>query len=410
MLALANQLSRVHRRISFAIPDPRAPVLVRTPFPGNTLGEVLSRTVGSIDPCGSFLFSGPIHGRRGVSIGIGERIGPGFDWYIGADQAVGFLSRSPIAVATSSATLRGAGTASCLGAAALLRAQLGLDTTPRVLSSWNYAEGPLAATGPDVLESLDVGRVLLVGAGAVAASLVYWLHAFGVGGDWIVVDKDIVRFHNINRGLIFTAAHAGWPSLTPGESVEKANVLANLIPGGRAFPLWYDDFAELRQYKPDVILALANDRNVRHLIAARNATVTLHATTSANWQSQLHRHITGKDDCIGCRGQEMQEPMFGCSTAAVSLPDGRSSDAALPFLSAASGLMLATALQRLQAGELATDSRNDWRWDFHSPFRIATSGMRRCTENCRRILPSHLRRRINATTKWATLDRDGKQD
>jgi molybdopterin/thiamine biosynthesis adenylyltransferase len=112
--------------------------------------------------------------------------------------------------------LRGAATASCLGAAALLRAQLGLDTKPRVLSSWNYAEGPLAATGPDALESLDVGRVLLVGAGAVAASLIYWLHAFGVGGYWIVVDKDIVRFHNINRGLIFTAGHAGWPSLIPG--------------------------------------------------------------------------------------------------------------------------------------------------------------------------------------------------
>lgn len=190
----------------------------------------------------------------------------------------------------------------------------------------------------------------------------------------------------------------------------KANVLANLIPGGRAFPLWYDEFAEPRQCKPDVILALANERNVRQLIAARNATVTLHATTSANWQSQLHRHITGKDDCIGCRSQEMQEATFGCSTATVSLPDGSSSDAALPFLSAASGLMLATALQRLQAGELATDSRNDWRWDFDSPFRIATSGTRRCTENCRRILPSNLRRRINVTTKWATLDDDGKQD
>ncbi len=409
LLALANQLSRVHRRISFAIPDARIPVLVRTPFPGATLGEVLSRTVGSIDPCGSFLVGGPMDGRRGVSIGLGEGIGPGFDWYIGGDQAVGFLSRSPIAFTPYSGTLRGAATASCLGAAALLRAQLGLDTAPRVLSSWNYAEGSLAAPGPD-LESLDVGRVLLVGAGAVAASLVYWLHAFGVGGNWTVVDRDTVRFHNINRGLIFTAAHAGWPSLTLRASVEKASVLSHLIPGGRAFPFWYDECAELQQYKPDVILVLANDRNVRHLIAARNATVTLHATTSANWQSQLHRHITGKDDCIGCRGHEMREPMFGCSTATVSLPDGKSSDAALPFLSAASGLMLATALQRLQSGELATDSRNDWRWDFHSPFRMATSGVRRCAEDCRRILPAQLRRRINATTRWNVLDVEGEQD
>ncbi len=409
LLALANQLSRVNRRISVALPDPGTPIMVRTPFTGATLGEVLLRTVRSIDPCGSFVL-----GRQGdpggVSIGLGERAGSGFDWYIGADRAVAFLSRSPVAFTPCIATLRGAAAASCLGAAALFREQLRLTVTPRVLSAWNYAEGPLAGTGPDVLEPLNVGRVLLVGAGAVAASLMYWLYVFGVSGDWTILDKDTVRLHNTNRGLIFTAAHAGWPSLTPRQIARKAQVLADLMPGARALRWWYDECETLRSEQPDVILGLANDRNVRHLLAARSATVTLHATTSANWQSQLHRHITGRDDCICCRAGDMQQPVFGCSNGIVTLPHGQRTDAALPFLSAASGLMLATSLHRLQAGELARGPRNDWRWDFNSPFKMATSGVRRCSEGCRRVAPGRLRRRMNARTRWHVLDGDGLHD
>ncbi len=409
LLALANQLSRVNRRISFAVPDPGVPVLVRTPFSGATLGEVLLGTVRSIDPCGSFVL-GCQPDQSVVSIGLGEHVGTGFDWYIGADGAVAFLNHSPVAFTPRVATLRGAAAASCLGAAALFRAQLGLTVVARVLSAWNYAEGASAVYGPDSLNPIDVGSVLVVGAGAVAASLVYWLRMFGVAGDWTIVDKDTIRFHNTNRGLIFTAAHAGWPSLKHRQTARKAEVLADLIPGAQALPWWYDECETLRNEQPDVILGLANDRNVRHLLAARSATVTLHATTSANWQSQLHRHITGRDDCIYCRAGEMQQPVFGCSNGIVTLPHGQRTDAALPFLSAASGLMLATSLQRLQGGELAGGSRNDWRWDFDSPFKMATSGVRRCSEGCRRVAPGHLRRHMNAGNRWHVLDGDELDD
>jgi len=403
LLALANQLSRISRQISFAIPNPGVPILVRTPFSGATLGDVLLGTVRSIDPCGSFTLGGQAD-RRALSIGLGEQVGAGFDWYIGADRAIAFLSSAPVGFTPVIATLRGAAVASCLGAAALFRAQLRLPVAARVLSAWNYAEGDSAVYGPDALDPLNVGSVLLVGAGAVAASLVYWLYVFGVAGDWTIVDKDMIRLHNTNRGLVFTPAHAGWPSITPLQTAGKAAVLADLVPGAHVLPCWYDECETLRSEKPDVILGLANDRNVRHLLAAHNATVTLHATTSANWQSQMHRHITGRDDCIHCRAGEGQQPVFGCSNASVTLPDGQSADAALPFLSAASGLMLATSLQRLQMGELAEGSRNDWRWDFHSPFRMATSGVRHCSEGCSRTLPAHLRRSMNAGTRWRMLD------
>lgn len=401
LLALANQLARVHRRITFAVPDRGVPLVVRTPFGGTTLGDALLATA-AIDPCGTF---GPGTRPEGhvVSIGLGAHVGEGFDWYLGADRAIAYLHRTPVGFTPSVGTLRGAALASCLGAAAVFRTQLGLTVMPRTLSAWNYAEGAQAVPGPDSLELLDVGRVLMVGAGAVGAGLAYWLHAFGVAGDWTVIDKDAVELHNTNRGLVFTAAHADWPHLRPEEAAKKAPVVAAVIPGARAFVGWYDECPAARE-KYDVILGLANDRNVRHLIASRNATVTLHATTGANWLSQVHRHIAGRDDCIWCRAGEVQTPLLGCSTGKVERPDGTSSDAALPFLSAASGLMLATALQRLQPGELAVGARNDWRWDFDSPFRMASSGARRCRDDCRRVHPAHLRQRINEGTRWAALD------
>lgn len=337
-----------------------------------------------------------------MSIGLGDWIGPGFDWYVGADRAIAYLAKAAIGFSSKQSTLLGAGLASCLGAAAVFRSMIGLDTLPRRLSCWNYAEGVAAAPGPEAWQHLDVGRVLTVGAGAVAASLTFWLAAFGVGGDWTVIDGDVVALHNINRGMVFTAADAGWPS---GIVRKKAELLANFIPSVRWADKWYHE-SGLADENYDVVLGLANDYDVRHLIASRNNVVTLHATTGVNWLSQLHRHITGLDDCIWCRAGEASTPAFRCSTGEVNLPGGTKSDAALPFLSAASGLMLAAALQRLQRDDLATMDRNDWRWDFDSLHKMATSSFRRCREGCSRALPPRVRGQINRASRWRQLDKE----
>jgi hypothetical protein len=51
--------------------------------------------------------------------------------------------------------------------------------------------------------------------------------------------------------------------------------------------------------------------------------------------AQLHRSLF-----LFCRAGEIEPFQFGCSTGMVAKSDGKTSDAALPFLSAASGLML----------------------------------------------------------------------
>jgi hypothetical protein len=99
---------------------------------------------------------------------------------------------------------------------------------------------------------------------------------------------DEVKLHNINRGLVFTAVDAGW---LKASAVKKARRLASLIPGAKFFEEWYDQCNAAMHEVFDVVLGLANDRNVRHLIASRNTGITLQATTGTNWLSQLHRHI-----------------------------------------------------------------------------------------------------------------------
>lgn len=401
LLALANQLARVFRRISFGLAAGDRATLARTPFPGECLVQVLLETVRAVDPCGEFVITDQ-RPSGSIAIGIGAELASGMDWYAGADRAVGLLRHFPVRVSAEPSSIRGAALASCMGCAAVFRQALDLPTSERALSAWNFAEGSAAAFGPESPPTIDVGSVLMVGAGAVGASLAFWLHAFGACcTDWTVVDGDIVELHNINRGLVFTALHAGWPR---GQPAMKAQVVAALLPGAISHDVWYHDCTAIAEQGFDVVLALANDYGVRERLTQRHAAVSFQATTGDNWLSQLHRHILGRDGCIACRTGELVLPRFQCSTGVVETPNGERFDASLPFLSAASGLMLASALEQLTLGTLPDDVANCWSWDFDSPYRMALRPERRlCTESCTRVPPAELCAKLTAGSRWGGL-------
>jgi len=402
LLSLVNILARAHRRIIVTMPTGAIPLRTFSLVSAPTLREATLATANAIDPCGQF--DDAVDGGD-ITIGIGSNAEMGLDWYLGANRAVGRLDVKPMTLNTNTrASLRGAGVAAVLGAAAVFKAELGLSIVPRTLSAWNYREAEAAAYGPDSLEPLNVGRVLLVGAGAVAAGLVYWLRSWGVEGEWVVADRDVVKLHNTNRGMLFLPSHAGWPA---GVEQSKASLLATLLPAAQSVRNWYHSLeTELRDSSFDVVLALANDHGVRRQLAERNSIVLLHATTGNNWLSQLHRHIAGHDDCIDCRLPTDTPIEFACSTAPISSAAEERVDAALPFLSAASGLMLATALQRLQLGVLADVPQNNWRWDFLSDYAMAATPARsRCRDSCRSWYSPKIRAMRNQGTRWAHLDR-----
>ena len=398
LLALANQVVRTSRRVSFQFPDIAIPLIASSFFGHATLDDEVLAMARAIDPCGDFVAGAPA--EQAISIGVGVPT-TGLDWYIGADRSVASIDRNPLPLGDSPGSMRGAALASCLGAAAVLREQLGLGSSPRRISAWNFAEGSNADAGPDSLESLDIGRVLMVGAGAVGAAVAYWLHEFGVAGsDWVVVDGDLVELHNTNRGLLFFPSHAGW--LT-GKKEKKSGIVASAI-GASHHQAMYHECDDLVEREFDVVLALANDHSIRETLTHLNAAVSFQATTGENWLSQLHRHILGRDGCIWCRTGEVKTPVFGCSTTVTVAPDGTKADAALPFLSAASGLMLVTALQRLSSGDIGAIAENCWSWDFGSEFRMAgRPAFRHCREGCL-LRPSRSNQlRLVAGTRWASL-------
>jgi hypothetical protein len=391
-LAIVNMLARVHRTIH--IDAPAAPLLARPLVDGPDLAAVLLRTASAIDPCGRFtLEAAPL----GVpSIGLGARAPLGCTLYAGADASCGVIDANPVPI--SGDALLGAALCSCLACAALFRIVMLDQTGPvarKVVSAWNVGEDGDAAPGLTDLPVLDVGEVWMVGAGAVGAAVGYWLREFGVRGRWMVVDADVVKLHNTNRGLLFVPAHAGWGG---AQVVRKARLVASAF-GGEAVEQWLDTWAATDQTRPDLVLPLANERGARHAVAALGFEVVLHATTSRLGTAQLHRHVAGLDDCIACRMHGTETVAMGCSAAPVLV--GQSPvDAALPFISAGAGLLLVAALHQLQRSELLSAATNQRSLDLLSPYRVTQGLERRCHYRCASTIDTRARAALNAGGRW----------
>ncbi len=141
---------------------------------------------------------------------------------------------------------------------------------------------------------------------------------------------------------------------------------------------------------------------VRNMISQRGESLILHATTSHEWEAQLHRHIAGRDDCLMCRiPTPSAKVQFQCST--VPLNGKAHNDAALPFLSATAGILLVSGLYRLMYGQLLQGPHNWWRVMLNSNTRLVAAGRCKCSVNCPGILPEPTRNRINRSRRYANV-------
>jgi hypothetical protein len=167
---------------------------------------------------------------------------------------------------------------------------------------------------------------------------------------------------------------------------------------------WYDGEPEILKGAYDVVLVLANDRGVRGALQGRQPTVLLHATTSASWQAQVHRHVAGRDDCINCR----IPPQVGgmrCSTGEVDAA-GTATDAALPFLSMTAGVLLAAQLSRLQHGAILQTAANQAYIDLREATPLHGEVIRRCRASCHTRLPPTIQRTLDAHSRWRHLNNE----
>lgn len=386
VLALVDLLARVHRHLDLRIADALLP-------DGTLLADAATDVARSINP---YIVIGPANGES-PSIGIGSDVSQ-CTWHLGALGWVATLDRDPADVTGEALTIWGAMLAACLGSAAMYWHVHDRDLTPTRLSLWDLADGD----GPDLTGPLDVGDVAVIGAGAVGAALAYWLRVIGVMGRWVYVDRDVVELHNTNRSMGYTAADAGWP-----DSVghPKAQAAASVL-GVDHFEGWYHEWMATGPARPDLMISLANGTGVRHVIGQRSEPILLHASTSRDCTAELHRHRPGVDQCITCRFPDPGEPVFECSTAPepVTTDTEESRDAALPFLSATAGLMLAAALIQLPDGPLLTGHTNHWRVHLEPTARVVQAAHWNCSDTCVSVHPPEVRAAINDGRRWAGLD------
>lgn len=396
---LANLLARAHRAVTFRLGDPDAPLRIRSLVASTRIGTELAEITQRADPFGRFIVDHVTSSGVALRFQCGRPAKLGPWWFLGVNRACANLANQPVPIGSEvPADARGAILAAVLGAAAAFKESLGFAPAPQLLSAWNLAAGPTADPGPPDLVPIQVGRVLVAGAGAVTSGLAYCIMHWGAEGAWILIDKDLVMLHNTNRSLLFFPDHTGWAG---GIAKNKVDCLAEYFPDCLPVAQWYDE-SEFAAESFDTVLALANERDVRTLIARRNDPVQLHATTGRSWLSQLHRHVTGTDDCLRCRMTDIRVPAFGCSDGDVSTPSmPHVPDAALPFLSVASGLMLASALQRLHDSAFWYEISNTWRWDFRDERRMSSVGRHFCRDDCDVTLSAAARQTIAAQTMWS---------
>ncbi len=403
-LALVNMAARVHRRIVLSIPT--APLVGRSLVPAADLQTAAIRTARAINPVLDFLEPATDRCVFAARVGLGNAVPGDLDVYLDWRGGLGMLDTSPIpAPAHDADSVFGAATTAVLGATALFRLAHGQHIRPSRLNPMELVAGTDASildhTGP-----IDVGDVLAVGAGAVTTALLYWARELGTRGNWDIVDGDTTELHNTNRCLTMTAADAGWPDGRPTTTpLAKAEAAARTIDA-HPHTEWYDQWQSHHDARHDLILPLANHRDVRTMVAQRGEPLLLHATTSPNWTAELHRHRPDRDDCPSCRIPDTTTPEMGCSTGPAAPEEPDSPDAALPFLSAAAGLLLAAALAALPVGAALEHQANHWQLDLTLTNKLLRPLRHPLRDGCQHIQTSSTRHAFQSSQprRWDNLD------
>jgi len=339
-------------------------------------------------------------------LGVG-RESQAADLYLGADGWVAYaLSQvADLPAFSETENLLGAAMAACIGAANAFKMSFNLpqQRMAGIFSLLSFKRDDIEP-GPALVPT-ELGNVLMVGAGAVASALTYWLCFFPITGRWDIVDHDDVQLDNTNRGMLFTSEDAGWPDHT---RQKKVKVLERYIHSAQAYDHWFDEF-ENHSKRWDIVLPLANERGVRGLLQASYPPLMIHATTSPNWQTQLHRHRPGRDRCINCRLPESHLPPPACAVGSIgvnNLGEEHPPDAALPFLSAAAGLLIVADLLRLELEEYDQLYGNLITLDWFDDLGRPTVRHEQCQENCQGWGNPEVCRILNHTTRWYTVDMD----
>lgn len=353
---LLNLLSRFARNVDVAFPS--VPPDTELPPSAATLAEQSIRQMWAADPHGRFGWTGsPRPSSYDCVIGIGN---PGIETAstptIRLDGG-GWLGRvvrdGPVEpVPTRDENPIGPAVAACLAGGEAFKSVVGspgnalTDEVTYDAFHHEVAEKPIAPDLPEMPPEIDLGTARMVGVGSVGSATAYFLRRLPVEGTLQLVDFDPVELVNLNRSPLFTADHAL-------DGVSKVTAAADFLSGHletRPFEGYYDDFTSTDPPAADIVLPLANERNVRRSIQHDRPPLMLHASTGQS-DVFVRRNIPLDEPCLLCHfppdAAETEAPCAEGEAPTGGDDEDGGTDAAFPFASFLAGCFVAGELAKL---------------------------------------------------------------
>jgi len=348
VISAANMLARMTP--SVVVDAPAVKVVSPLPWAGHELGELILGVMGKCDPGGRFELRSEVMGDYVVHLGVGQEVrglvahGAGWKAYLGAGPSPVPQSRGPNPF--------GAAFSAVMAVAHLFISDLGPREKSEVVDtlSWSLEEeiGSSRQAELSVEDLGSLGDLWVVGVGSVGTAVLYFLTLLTREFSASVFDMDDVKIENLDRSPIFFEKDVG---------EKKADVTACYLRAVGVRDVVSEAIAldEARRWSerevgtPDLVIASANERNVRYLIETAYPPLQVYGTTGKNWQAASVRHLPFEDSCSCCLFPESESRDPVCGGGKV-VTERETVDGSLPFLSFAAGLMAAADIVKLRAG------------------------------------------------------------
>lgn len=406
LLVSCNLLSRWCRRVTVVIPTAPSHPLLDSKF--GQLSETILSQMYQADPFGRFAVEAQLVEGMSIQLHIGS------DLTAAASQRTVISASGWYAAIFDSGFIRcedkgqnviGAVAAACLGVAQVFKYALG--HTDRLIGSGIFdllrlrrLDDPQSIQHRE-LTDLNLGSLLMVGAGSVGSSAAYCLKLLHANCRVTIIDKDVVKIENLSRSPLFGVHSVGMNKAeVVGADIRSARISVDIFPG------WWSEFIEERGREKngfDLWLPLANEFDVRWSMQNNFPPLMVHASTTRNWGVNHGRHIPGRDDCLADRFPGTAEPSaLQCSEGEIRLPT-ISVDAALPFLSAFAGVLIAAELARLSLPDYP-QAQNFSLFDFFGNMQHVQTWDRTARAGCLcRSQRRELSEVLNGQTKYFNL-------
>jgi hypothetical protein len=349
--------------------------LLTSPDTNESLIRVLKKMLSGIDLIGRFTFNEPTNGGVDITVFIGSPLLNHKLPYIAIDghgwvSSCSFNSFGECDKTTISNNPIGPAFAACLVNAELFRWANGMNCAgyTKWYSLYDMAVEDSLIVNDQELPDLDLGRVHIVGCGAIGSSFTYLLNLVNFTGALTFVDADEgVDLHNTSSSLLFDLN-----DLTRGKT--KSGICSDHLSAkqfiiNEPFNGDYNNFGyahDQQSRSADMILCFANDHNIWSTIQHLYPPVVFHATTSRSWGLNIGRHIPLKDNCIMCTFQDLIANVYVPKCAEGEMPvipvPGNTVEqeephaSILPFLSPAAAVITFAEVVKLLMGKIPNEN------------------------------------------------------